>query len=83
MTGEGQETKGLGGGAFEHLQRTRFVCPKHRRAVECHVVQDVRTGQWKRVESCSAFDDPHQVTCSQECRRLLNLGFRMPGWMGV
>ena len=61
-------------GRLERAQDCRFVCPRLEEPVSCRVVQDVRIGQWVRVESCSAFADPRQLTCDRECLRLTNLG---------
>jgi hypothetical protein len=58
-----------------HLSREYcFECPRFREDVRCRVVQDVRTGQWKDVESCSAFAQPHRLLCDRECARVSNLG---------
>lgn len=69
---------GLWGGRLRREQSCRFVCPRYERIVECRIVQDIRTGQWKQVQACSAFADPLGVACEQECARLMNLGFRLP-----
>ena len=53
----------------------RLVCPRLGRPVDCTIVQDIRTGQWARVESCSVFHPPSAVACDQECARTMNLGF--------
>jgi hypothetical protein len=68
---------GLTGGRAEHRARRRLVCPRFHEAVTCELVQDVRTGQWRSVESCSAFAAPQQFLCDQECRTHLNLGLRL------
>ena len=60
-------------------QRLHLVCPRLDRPVDCTIVQDVRTGQWTGVESCSAFDPPSAVACDQDCARAMNLGFRLGG----
>ncbi len=59
-------------------QSLRFFCPLLRKAVDCRIVQDMRTGQWKRVEACSAFADAPAVRCEKECAKLMNLGFPLP-----
>jgi hypothetical protein len=69
---------GLWMGRLRREQSCRFVCPVHQKSVECRIVQDPRTGQWKQVQACSAFADPREVTCEQDCARLMNLGFRLP-----
>jgi len=66
------------GGGQERVQDCRFVCPRLEEPVNCRILQDVRIGQWIRVESCSAFPAPQQLTCDRECIRLLNLGNRLP-----
>ncbi len=53
-----------------------LVCPHLHTGVECRIVQDVRTGQWKAVNACSAFAVPERVLCDVECARLVNLGQR-------
>jgi hypothetical protein len=68
---------GLRGGALRHEQACRFVCPVFGAGVDCRIVQDVRTGQWKQVEACSAFRDLSQVLCDQDCAKAMNLGFRL------
>jgi hypothetical protein len=56
----------------------RFACPKGGQAAQARVVQDVRTGQWKQVVSCSLTDLEHE-DCGIECARLANLGLMVPG----
>lgn len=68
------------GGGLRKIQGCRFACPARRTMVICRILQDVRTGQWLDVQSCTAFDVPDHVECDQECARLLNLGFRLPLW---
>jgi hypothetical protein len=63
------------GGALRRRQSVRLACPMRGQAVECEIVQDVRTGQWKEVRACSAFDPPHAVTCDRDCTAAMNLGF--------
>jgi hypothetical protein len=69
---------GLRGGGVRRAQRCRIMCPMFHQGVDCRIVQDIRTGQWKRVEACSAFVDPEAVSCDQECARLMNLGVFQP-----
>jgi hypothetical protein len=66
----------LRGAHLHQAQRWRFVCPDLHEPVEVRLVQDVRTGQWTGVTACSALDP---ITCGQQCVRLLNLGFTLPG----
>jgi rRNA processing protein Krr1/Pno1 len=68
----------LRGGRLERMQGRRFMCPLLHEPVGCRIHQNIRTGQWLRVETCSHFGDPEEVTCGQECIRLMNLGFRLP-----
>jgi hypothetical protein len=69
---------GLRGGSLRRTQAVDVLCPRFGMAVECRIVQDVRTGQWKKVEACSAFRDPSQVVCDEDCAKAMNLGFRLP-----
>lgn len=66
------------GGGLERVQDCRFVCPRLEEPVNCRILQDVRIGQWIRVESCSAFPAPEELKCDRECIRLMNLGNRLP-----
>jgi hypothetical protein len=65
---------GLRGGKAAREQSVRFVCPHLKSVVDCRIVQDLRTGQWKRLNACSAFADQEDNTCDRECLRLANLG---------
>jgi hypothetical protein len=65
------------GGGLWREQACGLVCPRSSRAVECRIVQDIRTGQWKSVEACSALA-PGAPWCEEECRRLMNLGLQRP-----
>ena len=69
---------GLKGGGLQHEQRCDVVCPLSGETVGLRVVQDVRTGRWTRLRSCSSFAEPTAVTCDRECVRLMNLGLRRP-----
>lgn len=69
---------GLHGGWLRQEKSVRLSCPVFGNPVECEMVQDVRTGQWKSVRSCSAFAEPTHVACEQDCARLLNLGLPSP-----
>ena len=69
---------GLRGGGLQRTQECRLVCPRYGMDVECRIVQDIRTGQWKKVEECTAFRDPTRVLCDEDCARVMNLGFRLP-----
>lgn len=64
---------GLRGGELRRTQTLPLWCPTSGDLVSCHIVQDVRTGQWGEVVSCSRFGAA-AVTCGQECAGLLNLG---------
>jgi hypothetical protein len=55
------------------------VCPKLGQGVACTLERDLRTGQFGRVRSCSAFSDPEDVRCDVECAARLNLGLALPG----
>jgi hypothetical protein len=70
------------GAAAVRAQPRRFACPLSGKDVECTLVRDVRTGQFKRVESCTAFDDPSDVRCAADCGALMNLGHRLAGEQG-
>ena len=70
---------GLSGGALRQKQECRLVCPRFHEPVDCALVQDVRTGQWKDVLSCGAFVPPGTLLCDRECARVMNLGFRPDG----
>ena len=69
---------GLRGGWLRQEKSVHLACPVFGGDVDCEMVQDVRTGQWKAVRSCSAFAEPTQVSCEQDCARLLNLGLPSP-----
>lgn len=73
---------GLWGGRLRLLQRRRFVCPLFHTTVDCWMVRDIRTGQWKHVRSCSAFVDASDVRCAGDCAALMNLGFPLAGEQG-
>lgn len=62
---------------LRRAQACHFACPLSREPVDCEIVQDIRTGQYKAVRACSAFPDG-QVRCALDCARLMNLGFRLP-----
>jgi len=67
----------LRGGGLWKVQSCRFVCPLLKQPVACRIQQDVRIGRWLGVQSCSAFGDPEELSCGQECVRLMNLGIRL------
>lgn len=69
---------GLRGGALRRAQKRRFVCPERGAEVDCEILQDVRTGQWKEVRSCSAFAADEGLPCEQQCRTVLNAGYTLP-----
>ncbi len=62
------------GGKLLRERSVRFACPHLGSTVDCRMVQDVRTGQWKELVTCSAFSDPERNSCDRECVRLANLG---------
>jgi hypothetical protein len=66
------------GGWLQRELCFRFACPRGGRSAECRVVQDVRTGQWKQVVSCS-LTDLQSEDCGTECARLANLGLMLAG----
>lgn len=65
---------GLRAAGLRRRQQRQFVCPVLGMPVDCELLQDVRTGQWKSVERCTAFPDPTWIHCEQDCAQLLNLG---------
>jgi hypothetical protein len=65
---------GLEGGGLAGSRPYAFECPRFREDVECRVRQNVRTGQWEGVLSCSAFVEPEKLLCDRECARMSNLG---------
>ena len=66
---------GLRGGGLWRAQKRRFVCPDLGTVVDCEILRDIRTGQWKEVRSCSAFAAGEGIPCDQECRKVMNGGF--------
>jgi hypothetical protein len=44
------------------------------------MVQDVRTGQWKEVRSCSLFPGAEALPCEKDCAGRLNLGLGLGAW---
>jgi hypothetical protein len=71
---------GLRGERYRCSQVCSFVCPRSRDHVECELVWDMRTGQWKDVRSCSLYAGAERVPCEWECARRLNMGFSLEGW---
>jgi hypothetical protein len=67
------------GGHFHKVHSCTFVCPEQKSSVVCRIVQDIRTGRWKGVLSCSLFGD-QKPECDRECVKLLNLGVHPPEW---
>jgi hypothetical protein len=61
-------------------QSCSFLCPRYRSLVSCEMEQDVRTGQWKELQSCSIFRKGEDVPCDWACLRRLNLGVSLQGW---
>lgn len=70
---------GMRGGRLLCSQVRRFVCPISGKVVDCAIVRDVRTGQFKQVESCTAFPDPGDVRCQEDCTTMMNLGLPLQG----
>ena len=68
---------GLTGGEARRAQSVHLVCPRSEHGCDCTIVQDVRTGQWRKVLDCSAFEPPSAVACDQDCAQMMNLGFRL------
>jgi hypothetical protein len=68
---------GLSRWPLHRSQACHFACPLSAEPVDCDMVQDIRTGQYKAVRSCSAFPEG-EVRCALDCARLMNLGFRLP-----
>jgi hypothetical protein len=68
----------LKSGRLRYQHSVRLICPNLGRSVECRILQDVRTGQWKQVVTCSAFADPYALDCDRKCARVANLGFLQP-----
>ena len=58
-------------------QARHLTCPLSAETVDAVMVQDIRTGQWKAVRSCSAQPDG-EVRCERDCARLMNLGLPLP-----
>jgi hypothetical protein len=73
----------LQGGKLRVQHRVRFICPNLRRTVECRIAQDIRTGQWKQVLTCSVFTDPNVLECDRKCARVANLGLIQPSVGGT
>jgi hypothetical protein len=70
---------GLRGGELQKVRRCRLICPRFHEPVECRIVRNVRTGQWREVERCSVFRPSDCVLCAGECVRLMNLGLLRTG----
>ena len=64
----------LADGRLRREHTCSLMCPYLHTDVECRIVQDIRTGQWKALIACSAFAVPEHVSCDRECARLANLG---------
>ena len=60
-----------------HAQERSITCPLSGETVRALMVQDIRTGQWKSVRSCSAHP-LGEVLCGRDCARLMNLGRPLP-----
>ena len=62
-------------GGLRRPQKRRIECPRSHEPADCVLVQDIRTGQWKELRSCSALAPG--ATCEVDCAKLLNLGYRL------
>ena len=71
---------GLRGGRATYAHTCHFLCPLSGDLADCEMVQDVRTGQWKEVRSCSLFPGAEALPCERDCAARLNLGLRLEGW---
>jgi hypothetical protein len=54
--------------------RVGFLCPKRHAHVDAVLHRDPDTHRFSDVESCSAFEDPHAVTCKKLCLDSLSDG---------
>jgi hypothetical protein len=70
--------RALRGQELSAEQNVRFVCPRYFVNVDAQILQDIRTGQWKRVRRCTGLEGPRLVLCEADCARLMNLGHRLP-----
>ncbi len=54
---------------LQALVRRKLVCPRSKQEVEIDVLCRGFRGEGNALEvkSCTAFEDPKQVTCQQEC----------------
>ena len=50
-----------------HSLRIGFLCPKRHAHVDAVLRRDPDTHRFSDVESCSAFEEPHEVTCKKFC----------------
>jgi hypothetical protein len=59
-----------------HLRcvEVRLSCPKTAADVDCELLRDGCTGEYARVESCSASGAEGRPACEQDCVSILNLG---------
>lgn len=73
----------LRGGGLCREHSVRFVCPHLGSTVDCRILQDIRTGQWRQVRTCSAFTNPEEIVCDRKCHRIANLGFLSVGMAAV
>lgn len=62
-------------GPLRRAQQRHVVCPRSHEHADCVLVQDVRTGQWKELRSCTALGA--EGSCEKDCAKLMNLGFRL------
>jgi hypothetical protein len=52
----------------------RISCPRSGADVDCSLLRDGRTGEYAKVESCSASNPGGKPTCDQDCVWILNRG---------
>ena len=71
---------GLRGGRATCAHTCHFLCPQSGAFADCQMVQDVRTGQWKEVRSCSLFPGAEALPCEKDCAARLNLGLGLGAW---
>jgi len=65
-------------GELAEARNCRFLCPQTGRPANCWMIQDIRTGQWRQMRSCSALAEMGLASCREECRREMNHGFLKP-----
>jgi hypothetical protein len=65
------------GRRFRRAQAVRLVCPTRCEDVDCRIEQEVYTGQWQAVTSCSAHPGQGDPPCDKDCMKATNLGFSL------